>query len=591
MDNINQIKMMPEDVSAKIAAGEVIENPASVIKELVENSIDANSKQIVVEIVDGGTKFMKVSDDGVGISKNQVGLAFQRFATSKIIDWENFDNIATLGFRGEALPSISSVAEVDMMTKTKGEEFGVKFQIKNGVVENKNAVGLSIGTSIEVRNLFAELPARRKFLKGISTESSRISVVLNNYALAYPSIKFRFISNGKQIFATNGSGDLREVVLTLLGLKVAGSMLEVEPQAIENASGIKVTGLIGSTEIHRKTRKNMYVFVNGRWINNRAFSYTLQQAYKGFLPDGVFPVMIINISVPFDKVDVNVHPSKKEVRFVAEKDITGLVQKIIRDVLVNRNPVPIINSYSGGNQKFPVAGFTKKYPSSFDKNTVLSSSDTEFNSTSLFEGDPLFQEEIYKGSIRKLLPILRPIGQMNLTYVISEGPDGLYLIDQHAAHERVLYEKVKKGDHEDIKTSQILIEPLVMDLSVEQSRIIELFKNEFIEYGFDFEPFGPGKHVLRSIPKMFLNKSNERAVSELINDIDEETGMAEIKDKFAATIACHFSIRAGKNLVEQEITSLIQELEDCDDPNMCPHGRPTMLKLGLNRIESHFGRT
>ena len=591
MDNINQIKMMPEDVSAKIAAGEVIENPASVIKELVENSIDANSKQIVVEIVDGGTKFMKVSDDGVGISKNQVGLAFQRFATSKIIDWENFDNIATLGFRGEALPSISSVAEVDMMTKTKGEEFGVKFQIKNGVVENKNAVGLSIGTSIEVRNLFAELPARRKFLKGISTESSRISVVLNNYALAYPSIKFRFISNGKQIFATNGSGNLREVVLTLLGLKVAESMLEVEPQAIENASGIKVTGLIGSTEIHRKTRKNMYVFVNGRWINNRAFSYTLQQAYKGFLPDGVFPVMIINISVPFDEVDVNVHPSKKEVRFVAEKDITGLVQKIIRDVLVNRNPVPIINSYSGGNQKFPVAGFTKKYPSSLDKNTVLSSSDTEFNSTSLFEGDPLFQEEIYKGSIRKLLPILRPIGQMNLTYVISEGPDGLYLIDQHAAHERVLYEKVKKGDHEDIKTSQILIEPLVMDLSVEQSRIIELFKNEFIEYGFDFEPFGPGKHVLRSIPKMFLNKSNERAVSELINDIDEETGMAEIKDKFAATIACHFSIRAGKNLVEQEITSLIQELEDCDDPNMCPHGRPTMLKLGLNRIESHFGRT
>ena len=591
MDNINQIKMMPEDVSAKIAAGEVIENPASVIKELVENSIDANSKQIVVEIVDGGTKFMKVSDDGVGISKNQVGLAFQRFATSKIIDWENFDNITTLGFRGEALPSISSVAEVDMMTKTKGEEFGVKFQIKNGVVENKNAVGLSIGTRIEVRNLFAELPARRKFLKGVSTESSRISVVLNNYALAYPSIKFRFISNRKQIFATNGSGDLREVVLTLLGLKVAESMLEVEPQSIENASGIKVTGLIGSAEIHRKTRKNMYVFVNGRWINNRAFSYTLQHAYKGFLPDGVFPVMIINISVPFDKVDVNVHPSKKEVRFVAEKDITGLVQKIIRDVLVNRNPVPIINSYSGGNQKFPVAGFTKKYPSSFDKNTVLPPSDTEFNSTNLFEGDPVFQEEIYKGSIRKLLPILRPIGQMNLTYVISEGPDGLYLIDQHAAHERVLYEKVKKGDHEDIKTSQILIEPLVMDLSVEQSRIIELFKNEFIEYGFDFEPFGPGKHVLRSIPKMFLNKSNERAVSELINDIDEETGMAEIKDKFAANIACHFSIRAGKNLVEQEITSLIQELEDCDNPNMCPHGRPTMLKLGLNRIESHFGRT
>ncbi len=591
MSAINQIKMMPEDVSAKIAAGEVIENPASVIKELVENSIDAGSKQIVVEIIDGGTKFMRVSDDGMGISKDQVGLAFERFATSKIIDWERFDSIGTLGFRGEALPSIAAVADVEMMTKTKQDDFGVTFQIKKGVVENKKAVGLNIGTSIEVRNLFASLPARRKFLKGISTETSRVFAVLNNYALAYPLIKFRLLSNGKQVFATNGSGDLREVVLTLLGLKVAESMLEIETQKIENTGDVKVTGLIGSAEIHRKTRKNMYIFVNGRWINNRTLSYIIQQAYKGFLPEGVFPIIVINIAVPFDQVDVNVHPSKKEVRFVEEKDIAASVQKIIRDVLVNRNPVPIINTYSRRDQKFPVAGFIKKYPSSFDKNAVLSSGVTESNSISLFEDYSAFDEEVSKGSIRKLLPILRPIGQMNLTYVISEGPDGLYLIDQHAAHERILYEKVKNGDYEDLKSSQILIEPLVMDLSAEQARIIELFKDKFIEFGFDFEPFGPGKHILRAIPKMFLDKSNERAISELINDIDEGTGVDEIKDKFAATIACHFSVRAGKNLIEQEITSLIQNLEKCDNPNMCPHGRPTMLKLSLNRIESHFGRT
>ena len=591
MSTINQIKMMPEDVSAKIAAGEVIENPASVIKELVENSIDADSKQIVVEITDGGTKFMRVSDDGMGISKDQVGLAFERFATSKIIDWERFDSIGTLGFRGEALPSIAAVADVEMMTKTKQDDFGVKFQIIKGAVENKKAVGLNIGTSIEVRNLFANLPARRKFLKGISTEASRVFAVLNNYALAYPLIKFRLLSNGKQVFATNGSGDLREVVLTLLGLKVAESMLEIETQEIENIIGVKVTGLIGSAEIHRKTRKNMYIFVNGRWINNRTLSYIIQQAYKGFLPEGVFPIIVINITVPFDQVDVNVHPSKKEVRFVEEKDIVTSVQKIIRDVLVNRNPVPIINTYSRSDQKFPVAGFIKKYPSSFDKNAVLSSGGTESNSISLFEDHSAFDEEVSKGSIRKLLPILRPIGQMNLTYVISEGPDGLYLIDQHAAHERILYEKVKNGDHEDLKSSQILIEPLVMDFSAEQARIIELFKDKFIEFGFDFEPFGPGKHILRAIPKMFLDKSNERAISELINDIDEGTGVDEIKDKFAATIACHFSVRAGKNLIEQEITSLIQNLEKCDNPNMCPHGRPTMLKLSLNRIESHFGRT
>ena len=591
MSTINQIKMMPEDVSAKIAAGEVIENPASVIKELVENSIDADSKQIVVEITDGGTQFMRVSDDGMGISKDQVGLAFERFATSKIIDWERFDSIGTLGFRGEALPSIAAVADVEMMTKTKEDDFGVKFQIKKGVVENKKAVGLNIGTSIEVRNLFANLPARRKFLKGISAEASRVFAVLNNYALAYPLIKFRLLSNGKQVFATNGSGDLREVVLTLLGLKVAESMLEIETQQIKNTGGVKITGLIGSAEIHRKTRKNIYIFVNGRWINNRTLSYTIQQAYKGFLPEGFFPIIVINIAVPFDQVDVNVHPSKKEVRFVEEKDIAASVQKIIRDVLVNRNPVPIINTYSSSNQKFPVAGFIKKYPSSFDKSTVLSSGGTESNSISLFEGNSVFDEEDSKGSIRKLLPILRPIGQMNLTYVISEGPDGLYLIDQHAAHERILYEKVKNGDYEDLKSSQILIEPLVIDLSAEQSRIIELFKDKFIEFGFDFEPFGLGKHILRAIPKMFLDKSNERAISELINDIDEGTGVDEIKDKFAATIACHFSVRAGKNLIEQEITSLIQNLEKCDNPNMCPHGRPTMLKLSLNRIESHFGRT
>ena len=591
MSTINQIKMMPEDVSAKIAAGEVIENPASVIKELVENSIDADSKQIVVEITDGGTQFMRVSDDGMGISKDQVGLAFERFATSKIIDWERFDSIGTLGFRGEALPSIAAVADVEMMTKTKEDDFGVKFQIKKGVVENKKAVGLNIGTSIEVRNLFANLPARRKFLKGISAEASRVFAVLNNYALAYPLIKFRLLSNGKQVFATNGSGDLREVVLTLLGLKVAESMLEIETQQIKNTGGVKITGLIGSAEIHRKTRKNIYIFVNGRWINKRTLSYTIQQAYKGFLPEGFFPIIVINIAVPFDQVDVNVHPSKKEVRFVEEKDIAASVQKIIRDVLVNRNPVPIINTYSSSNQKFPVAGFIKKYPSSFDKSTVLSSGGTESNSISLFEGNSVFDEEDSKGSIRKLLPILRPIGQMNLTYVISEGPDGLYLIDQHAAHERILYEKVKNGDYEDLKSSQILIEPLVIDLSAEQSRIIELFKDKFIEFGFDFEPFGLGKHILRAIPKMFLDKSNERAVTELINDIDEGMGVDDIKDKFAATIACHFSVRAGKNLIEQEITSLIQNLEKCDNPNMCPHGRPTMLKLSLNKIESHFGRT
>ena len=591
MSQVNQIKMMPEDVSAKIAAGEVIENPASVIKELVENSIDANSTQIIVEIEDGGIKLMRVSDNGTGVSKDQVGLAFQRFATSKIIDWEQFDNIETLGFRGEALPSIAAVSDVDMMTKTQEDEFGIKFQIKSGIIENKKNVGLSSGTTIEVGNLFKYLPARRKFLKGISTESSRISVVLNNYALANPSIKFRLISNGKQVFATNGSGDLREVVLTLLGLNVAESMLEIETHPIENINGVSVSGLIGSGEIHRKTRKNMYVFVNGRWINNRSLSYTIQQAYRGFLPDGLFPVLVLNIVVPFDKVDVNVHPSKKEVRFMEEKEVFGSVQKIIRNVLVNRNPVPVINAYRGGGQKLPVSGSISKYPGSFDKNRVLSSSGTEFNSANLFGDDSAFEEAAYKGSIRKLLPILRPIGQMNLTYVISEGPDGLYLIDQHAAHERVLYEKVKKGDHEDVKASQILIEPIIIDLSTEQSRIIELFKDEFIDFGFDFEPFGPGKHLLRSIPKMLLNKSNEKAVSELINDIDEETGIGEIKDKFAATIACHFSIRAGKALVEKEITSLIQDLEECDNPNMCPHGRPTMLKLSLNRIESHFGRT
>ena len=440
-------------------------------------------------------------------------------------------------------------------------------------------------------DIFFNTPARRKFLKGISTEASRLFVVLNNYALAYPTIKFRLISNAKQIFATNGSGNLREVVSTLLGLKVAESMLEIETQAGQNQGAVKVTGLIGSAEIHRKTRKHMYTFINGRWINNRSLSFTIQQAYKGFLPEGSFPLIAINISIPFDEVDVNVHPSKKEVRFVEEKDTFGAVQKVIRDVLVNRNPVPKFNSYNIGQQKFADSGSIKKYLPSPGKTFVPLRSDSGFKKRGLFEEDFSFNEDIHSASIRELLPILRPIGQMNLTYVISEGPDGLYLIDQHAAHERILYEKIMNRDYEDIKASQILIEPLVIDLSAEQTRIVELYKDEFFEFGFDFESFGPEKHVIRSIPKMFLDKANERALSELVNDIDEGGGMSEFKDKFAATIACHFSIRAGKSLVGQEISSLIESLEKCDNPNMCPHGRPTMLKLGLNRIESHFGRT
>ncbi len=590
MPIFNQIKMMPPDISAKIAAGEVIENPSSVIKELVENSIDASAKQIVVEIIDGGNKSIRVSDDGTGISRDQVRLAFERFATSKISDWERFDRIETLGFRGEALPSIAAVAHVEMMTRVSEENSGVKFVVKNGVAENNKVVGLAVGTSILVKDLFASVPARRKFLKVSSTEASRVLGVINNYALAYPSIKFRLISNSKQVFATNGSSNCREVVATLLGLKIAEQMMEIDsvidqdslPDVVGN-----ITGLLGSADAYRKTRKHMYIFVNGRWINNRMLVYSIQQAYKGFLPEGCFPIIVLNVSVPFDEVDVNVHPSKKEVRFVEEKDIFTAVQKTIREVLVNRNPIPKINTVYNKEKSFPVFPSIRKASSYFDKDSVSHGNYYQEGNQELFNAD---QPES-TGSIRKLLPILRPIGQLNLTYVISEGPDGLYLIDQHAAHERILYEKVLSSNSEEMKVSQTLIEPLVIELNVDQNRIVELFKQKFSEFGFDFESFGPSKYVLRSIPKMLLDKANEKGLIELIDGIEEGASVSEYEGKFAATIACHFSIRAGKSLVDQEISSLIENLEQCDNPNMCPHGRPTMLKLGLNRIENHFGRT
>ena len=307
------------------------------------------------------------------------------------------------------------------------------------------------------------------------------------------------------------------------------------------------------------------------------------------MPDGCFPIIVINVSVPIDEIDVNVHPSKKEVRFLEEKDVSSAVQKTIRQVLVNRNPIPKINMFNNKEKHFPGFPLIRKSSSSFDKRFVSSSNDYQVKNQELF--DAYVDEGGSPGSIRNLLPILRPIGQLNLTYVISEGPDGLYLIDQHAAHERILYEKVLNGNSQEMKVSQTLIEPLIIELNVEQNRIVELFKQRFSDFGFDFEPFGPNKYVLRSIPKMLLDKANEKGLIELINDIDEGVEISEFEGKFAATIACHFSIRAGKSLVDKEISSLIEDLEQCNNPNMCPHGRPTMLKLGLNRIESHFGRT
>ena len=585
------IRLLSPDVSSKIAAGEVIERPASVVKELVENSLDAGATEISVEVRGGGVEFIRVSDNGDGIASGDVELAFQRFATSKVAVIQDLEAISTLGFRGEALPSIAVAASVSLLTRSADEELGTRLELVGGKIARKESQGASTGTSVTVRHLFRDFPARRKFLRTTATETSRMQTLVTRYALAYPEVRFQLTVEGSTGFSSPGSGDLREVIAAVYSLEIAQAMLELSQRADaeDGLPPLSISGLISPPSVDRANRSYISLFVNRRWIQSRALGYALEQAYHGFLAERRYPLAMVNITLAADDVDVNMHPAKAEVRFRRENQVFAALQQAVRRALTVHSPVPEIG-HTGVTRTSAGAGQPRTDPfwpvAPFAQPTVPSPvhghpSDAPARPRTTDAG-PLVP--------RKALSALRVLGQVDNTYVVAEGPDGVYLIDQHAAHERVVFERVRADAITRTPRVQTLLEPATVELNPEQRELVETHRELLSRMGLQLEPFGGSTYLLRGVPDSLVRGDPGQALLDVLDTMAEGGGFESWEERGAYSVACHGSIRAGKTLSQQEMSELTRQLEECQQPNTCPHGRPTMIHLSSSHLEREFGR-
>ena len=573
------IKVLPPDLAAKIAAGEVVERPASVVKELVENSIDAGSSQITIEIKAGGVEQIKVIDDGHGIASEEVSIAFQRHATSKIDSQEQLDAIATLGFRGEALPSIAAVSRTVITTRQPLNPGGFRLELLWGEPVSSGSQGSPPGTAVEVLDLFGNLPARRKFLKSSSAETSRIQELVSRYALVFPGIRYQLMVDGRVSFTSPGNGVLREALLAVYGPQAATAMLEVHGEDPE--TGYQVDGFAGAPSLTRANRTYMTFFVNRRWVQSRMLSFAVEEAYIGLLQVKRYPLAALNISIPYEEVDVNSHPSKREVRFREENRVFSTVQRAVRAVLMADSPIPSLASPP--ESAYPAAVAPSFFPRS------------AFGGARYGGGMPDYEGGLEGGQADARLPKqpappLKVVGQLKLTYIVAEGPAGMFLVDQHAAHERVLFDRIYEKTSEQEPQSQPLLELVSVDLSPAQGDTLKTHQEALENYGFQFEPFGDGSYLLRAVPAIFGEGDPAKALLDVLDMTAFEGLVRQKEDVTAASIACHGAIRAGKSLTEPEMVSLLEQLEATPNPHTCPHGRPTMVHFSSNHMEREFGR-
>jgi len=562
------IRVLTPEVVSKIAAGEVVERPASVVKELMENSLDAGASQINIEVRGGGVNFIRVSDNGVGILQDEVELAFHRYATSKITTLADLEKTTSLGFRGEALPSIAQVAQVELLTRSKEEISGTYLCLREGEVVERGVRASPQGTTVTVRNLFRNVPARLKFLKSSTTENSHITDLVSQYSLAFPGVSFTLIIDGRRVLHTPGNGKLRDVLVQVYGLETAQAMLEIGKSGKEGGLAPTVSGYISPPSLSRAKRSHLSFFVNRRWIQSRLMTRAVEKAYEGLLMVGRYPIAVINLSLLPQWVDVNVHPTKREVRFSQESTIFNTVYGTVRRTLVERMPVPEV-----GLSPHPV--FTPEQP------PLEAPSDEKKPGFAL----PLIPHVAPSG-----LPVLRVLGQLANTYIIAEGPDGLYLIDQHAAHERVLFEKILAQWAQKGVEIQSLLEPLTIELSLKQEELLRAKGEMLAQFGFTIEPFGDRTYLLRAVPALLGGRGISEAVKEALDSLEGEATLTRGEERVALSLACHGAVRAGQTLDQEEMRELVRQLEKATSPRTCPHGRPTMIHLSSGRLEKEFGR-
>ena len=644
-----EIMLLNQETIDKIAAGEVVERPSSVVKELVENAIDAKATAITVEIKEGGISFIRITDNGCGIEKKQVPIAFLRHSTSKIRSVEDLLNIHSLGFRGEALSSIAAVAQVELITKTYDELTGTRYVIEGSKEVADEEIGAPDGTTFIVRNLFYNVPARRKFLKTAQTEGGYISDLMERMALSHPDVSFKFINNGQTKLHTSGNGNEKDLIYHIYGRDITASVLKVEQQT----ELFQIRGFIGKPMVSRGNRNYENYFINGRYIKSALLSKAVEEAYKGFLMQHQYPFCVLYFDIHSDLLDVNVHPTKMELRFSQNEQIYRLLYEIIRNTLTHKDFIPEVpveekKTAAAPEIKEPApepfevrrlneirkavaadSPYEPKYPSYTKKSStdvffsrmkqntkspltakeeslfakpLASTPETEDvpkeDSLSMVrEPDiPYVQQTLEQIDSHFLTKDARKkhkiIGQLFDTYWLVEFEDKLFVIDQHAAHEKVLYEKTMKKVREQLFSSQAVSPPIILSLNQEEIAAMERYQDELTRFGYEIEPFGGKEYAITAIPADFSDIDMRSMFLELLNDFTELSGKTtpELILEKVASMSCKAAVKGNNRLSRAEIETLIDELLQLDNPYNCPHGRPTIISMSKYEIEKKFKR-
>jgi DNA mismatch repair protein MutL len=648
---MGRIHVLPEHVANKIAAGEVVERPASVVKELLENALDAGSTRIRVNVEAGGKKLIQIIDNGCGMVRDDALLAFERHATSKIKDAEDLLSVATLGFRGEALPSIASVSRLHLETRAPEEESGTVVEINGGKIFKVEEAGLPAGTSITIRDLFFNTPARKKFLKAESTELSHIASLVTHYALAHPDKHFELHSLTNAMLVAPPVAGYSERVYQVFGKETLDQLIPVatlqpldrvglpqpppwrrteEDNAPKDPGEMRMHGFVSKPEIQKLNRNSIYVFVNGRLIKDRLVQHGIIEAYRNILPPTVFPVVLLFLELPSGEVDVNVHPSKTEVRFRQQTVMHDFVRDSVRAALMKARPVP---QFVTEMRAHPTASpsltpgargaavgvqelYAAREPQAFGLEAQVVPAFSEripFDGAIVVEGNaaipvaslpqhffptdtcipPMSEDPEVPEDLAPLLASLRPLGQIRESFILAVNHEGLWIIDQHVAHERVLFEKVLKQRAAQKVESQRLLLPLLIELTPAQQAVFSEISDELNQNGFEAEPFGARSIAIKIAPAGVDAPQVEKMLSELLEQIareEQSLNLEKVRARIAASIACHAAIKVNMPLEQNKMEWLLAELAKTECPMSCPHGRPVVLRYSMKEIQKAFKR-
>lgn len=612
---MGNIVVLDELTINQIAAGEVIERPANVVKELVENSIDAGAKNISIEIRNGGISYIRIVDDGKGIAKDDIQLAFERHATSKIRSGKDLSNVMTMGFRGEALASIAAISNVEMTSST-GNSVGNKIVVKAGDILSFEEGACPKGTVIEVKELFFNTPVRYKFLRKDFTEGGYIEDIVSRLALIHPEISFKLKSSNKVVISTNGNGDIITTIYSIFGKEIADNLLPVNYEY----EGMKLVGVIGKPSISRSNRSNQIMYVNTRHVKDKTIRTAIDEAYKNILPQGKFAFTMINLNIDSSLVDVNVHPAKLEIRFQNENDVFKIVYHGIREALLTNDLsrhafVDTLDNKEAENVENIEKNKEETYKNAFDRvnslnNNIKKDVISEINEANYDEYKPssdnmlkgIVENRINKneninffenhGDVVKNKKEYTYIGTAFSTYNIIEYMNELYIIDQHAAHERVLYERLKKSYYNDERLSQMMLIPEIITLTNKEMDIVKDNSDTFEKVGYIIESFGDNTYKISGVPNICVDINAKDLFMDVLDELQGNlrTSKDNMEDNLIATIACKAAVKGNMNLSGMEVKGLMEELLTLDNPFTCPHGRPTAIKFSKYDLERKFGR-